>query len=104
MAFFHESLSLSSDTPSIVKFFDLKSLYAFTTFGFSMRHGPHQLAQKSINRYLPRKELMEISFPFTSCIIRSGTVLPTHESPDADCCAGCCWLLFSISAKNAFPG
>src|SRR5450432_2092236 len=56
-----------------------------------------------MSRYFPRKEPMERSLPFRSCMTRSGTVLPTHESPDEDC-AGCCWLPFSISAKNAFPG
>src|SRR5450432_3023307 len=104
MAFFQASLSLSSETPSMVKFFPLNSLYAFTTFGFSIRQGPHQLAQKSMSTYLPLKEEIEMSFPFGSAITSSGTVLPIHESLPEDCCCGCCWLFFSISAKNAFPG
>src|SRR5580704_11529869 len=103
MAFFQESLSLSRETPRIVKFFVLNSLNAFTTFGFSILQGPHQLAQKSISTNFPLKELMETSFPFTSCITSSGTVLPIHESLDG-CSGCCCWLAFSISDINAFPG
>src|SRR5437867_12061148 len=41
------ALSLSSDTPSMVKFLSLYLLYAATTLGFSFLHGTHQLAQKS---------------------------------------------------------
>ena len=47
--------SLSSDTPRTVNPLSLKSLNAFTTFGFSARQGPHQDAQKSIRTYFPLK-------------------------------------------------
>src|SRR6476646_9058819 len=64
----HESLSWSL-------------LYAATTFGFSFLQGPHQLAQKSINTYLPLKSLMLTGFPFISFIVRLGACLSTHEAP-----------------------
>src|SRR3954469_4834304 len=56
MAFSHRSrpLGRSSDTLNTVKPLSLYWLNAFTTFGFSARHGPHQLAQKSTNTYEPR--------------------------------------------------
>src|SRR5665213_2079238 len=86
------------------KFLPLNSLYASTTLGFSMRQGPHQLAQKSMSRYLPLKELTETGLPFTSGRLSSGTVLPTQEAPDD--CSACCWalLFFSISAKKGLLG
>src|SRR5688572_20169297 len=39
---------LSSETPSMVKFFVLNFSYTRTMLGFSRRQGPHQEAQKSI--------------------------------------------------------
>src|SRR5690349_10927521 len=56
IAFNQGSFSLSSDTPKTVKFLLLNFLKVFTTFGFSIRQGRHQLAQKSTSTYLPRKE------------------------------------------------
>src|SRR6185312_12689578 len=70
--------SLSRDTPRIAKFFPLNSWYAFTTLGFSARQGPHQLAQKSTSRYLPRKEEIEMDLPLASGSVRSGACLPTQ--------------------------
>src|SRR6188472_1916854 len=69
----------SSETPSIVKFLFLNCLNACTTLGFSLLHGPHQLAQKSTSTYLPRKEL---SFTVLSSVSRkeiSGAGFPTHN-------------------------
>src|SRR5579871_153922 len=82
----HESLSLSRDTPSIAKFLSLNSPKAFTTFGFSALHGPHQLAQKSTSTYFPLKEANEIIFPSASGKFNSGACCPTHEDDDELCC------------------
>lgn len=46
---------LSIDTPNTSNPFDLYLLYNFTTLGLDARHGPHQLAQKSIKTTLPLK-------------------------------------------------
>src|SRR6476646_2114939 len=70
----HESLSWSNDTPSIVKFLSLYLLYAATTFGFSFLQGPHQLAQKSINTYLPLNCDSDTSLPVVSFCIKSMAV------------------------------
>ena len=43
----------SIETPSTVNPLDLYLLKAATTFGFSMRQGRHQLAQKSTSTYFP---------------------------------------------------
>src|SRR6476660_3062760 len=67
--------SWSSETPNTVKFLSLNWLYAFTTFGFSMRHGLHQLAQKSTSTYFPLKEANDTGLPFTSGCINSGAFL-----------------------------
>src|SRR5688572_26342597 len=69
---------LSRDTPSTVKFFDLNLLKLLTTLGFSVRHGPHQLAQKSTNTYLPLNELSETGLPLGSGNEKSGASLPTR--------------------------
>src|SRR6476620_6632564 len=53
MASIHGFFALSNETPSTVKFLFLYLLNAATTFGFSWRHGPHQLAQKSTSTYFP---------------------------------------------------
>src|SRR4030095_4603809 len=66
IALIHGSLARSSETPSTVKFFVLNFSYALTTFGFSMRHGLHQLAQKSTSTNLPRKEDNATVFPSVS--------------------------------------
>ena len=68
---------LSSDTPSTVKFLGLNFLKFATTFGFSWRQGPHQLAQKSSNTYLPRKEDSETGLPDVSACVKSIAILPT---------------------------
>src|SRR5439155_349318 len=72
IAFSHSDFSLSRETPSIVKFLFLYFLYAATTLGFSSLHGPHQLAQKSTNTYLPFNELNENILPSVSGIVISG--------------------------------
>src|SRR5689334_15156361 len=75
MAFTQASFCLSSDTPSTVKFLSLYVLYAFTTFGFSMRQGWHQLAQKSTNTYLPLNEERLTGLPLVSGREKSGAAL-----------------------------
>src|SRR3954469_10137464 len=77
IAFSHFCLSSSSDTPSTVKFLFLYLLYAATTFGFSPRHGPHQLAQKSTKTYLPFNWLNEKGLSSTSFMVKSGAMVPT---------------------------
>src|SRR6266702_5040250 len=66
MASFHFPLLSSRDTDSTWKPLSLYNWYAFTTFGFSARQGPHQLAQKSTNTYLPRREERVMGLPSTS--------------------------------------
>src|SRR4051812_5106448 len=56
----------------MVKFLSLNWLYAATTFGFSWRHGPHQLAQKSISTYFPLNEERATVFPLVSGKLKSG--------------------------------
>jgi len=52
------------------------SLYALTTFGFSLLQGPHQLAQKSIRTILPfNSESFNIS-PFGFSYESSGALSP----------------------------
>ena len=63
----------------MVKFLLRKLLKAFTTLGFSILHGLHQLAQKSTSTYFPRNEERAILFPLTSGITISGAFLPTHK-------------------------
>src|SRR4029078_6269927 len=60
IASFHASAFSSRETPNISKFLFLNLRYSSTTFGFSFRHGAHQLAQKSINTTFPLKEEREI--------------------------------------------
>src|SRR5689334_12689811 len=72
MACNQAGLFLSRDTPRIVKFLSLNWLYAFTTFGFSCLHGPHQLAQKSTNTYFPLKEERDTGVPVVSGSVKSG--------------------------------
>src|SRR5690349_18089692 len=79
MACSHWPLSLSSETPRTVKFFALNSLNAITTLGFSCLQGIHQLAQKSTNKYFPRKDDIFLICPFASGKARSGAILPTHK-------------------------
>src|SRR5690348_13844180 len=57
--------------------FFANSLYAFTTFGFSLLQGPHQLAQKSTSTYLPCNEDSANVFPLGVCCKISGAFLPT---------------------------
>src|SRR5678810_598206 len=52
-------------------------LNACTTFGFSLLHGPHQLAQKSTSTYLPRNELSVTVLPSVSGKEISGAGFPT---------------------------
>src|SRR5690606_5208548 len=67
----------SSDTPKTVKFLSLNFSKAATTVGFSRRQGPHQLAQKSTNTYLPRNEESASSLPAVSGSVKSGATAPT---------------------------
>src|ERR1700761_7702820 len=71
MAPFHRLLSESSEMLNTVKPLSLYLLYAATTFGFSPRHGPHQLAQKSTSTYLPRKEESDTILPLVSGRLKS---------------------------------
>src|ERR1700742_4894912 len=64
--------SLSRETPSTVKFRPFTLSYSFNTLGFSARHRPHQLAQKSTSRNLPLKEARETERPLTSGKEKSG--------------------------------
>src|SRR5687767_4123417 len=79
MAFSQGSFCLSRETPSTVKFLSRNRLYASTTVGFSLRHGPHQLAQKSTRTYLPRNELRLTSLPSVSGKEISGACLPVND-------------------------
>src|ERR1700761_8301655 len=80
MAFIQSSLwpGLSSDTPRIVNFLSLNAWYAFTTFGFSARQGPHHDAQKSTSTYLPWNDDSLIVFPLVSAAANSGAICPTE--------------------------
>ena len=51
-------------------------------FGFSALHGPHQLAQKSTNTYLPFKEDSVKGFPLTSFCVKSGSAEPICPKAD----------------------
>src|SRR6478609_8026461 len=77
IAFIHESRDLSREIPRTVKFLSLNLLNATTTFGFSIRHGLHQLAQKSSKTYLPRKEASDTGFPVVSFWVNSIAFVPT---------------------------
>src|SRR6476469_3221085 len=93
MALSQADFSLSSDTPRMVKFFVLNRLNALTTLGFSWRQGPHQLAQKSTSKYLPRKDEMEMVSPVTPGKRSSGAGLPTNDEDAGfrvSCCAWAC--------------
>src|SRR5688572_20188895 len=61
----------------MVKFLLLNLWYAATTLGFSMRQGPHQLAQKSMSTYLPRNEESATGLPVVSACANSIALLPT---------------------------
>src|SRR5258708_5588657 len=63
---------LSSDTPNIVKFLSLSSLYALIRAGLFSRHDAHHEAQKSINTYLPRNDDSFTGFPEVSYWVKSG--------------------------------
>ena len=78
MASIHLSFapSLSSDTPSTVNPLSLYLLKALTTLGFSARHGPHQLAQKSMSTYRPLKSFNDTLLPSVSGCTKSGAILP----------------------------
>src|SRR5690606_7683095 len=78
IAFSHASLVWSSETPRIVKFLSLNLLYAATRWGFSIRQGRHQLAQKSTSTYFPFKELSAKGLPLISGNTKSGACFPTQ--------------------------
>src|SRR5471030_670928 len=96
MACIQLGFTWSSDTPNTVKFLFLYWLYAFTTFGFSIRQGLHQLAQKSTNTYFPLKEESVIAFPSTSFWVKSIACVPTW--PTCAACACACASLVSLIA------
>src|SRR5436190_2786792 len=77
IAFTHASFVWSRDTPKTVKFLAFNLLYTFTTFGFSILHVLHQLAQKSSNTYLPLKEESLTGLPSTSFCVKSKASVPT---------------------------
>src|SRR5829696_2741015 len=77
IACIHDSFLRSSDTPSIVKFLFLNFSWAATTLGFSMRQGPHQLAQKSTSTYFPRNDDSETGLPAVSFCVKSMACVPT---------------------------
>ena len=77
IAFIHLALSLSSDTPSTVKFLSLYSLNTRTTFGFSLRQYGHHDAQKSTSTYLPLKLDNETGTPAVSGNVNAGAAFPT---------------------------
>ena len=58
-------------------------LYAATTAGFSLLHGPHHEAQKSIKTNCPFKEESFISFPSGLLNANSGALTPIAGPP---CC------------------
>src|SRR3569833_2231335 len=78
MAFNHANPppGLSNEIPMMVKFLSLNLLKAFTTPGFSWRHGPHQDAQKSSSTYLPLNEENLTGFPSVSVCSKSGASAP----------------------------
>jgi uncharacterized protein YijF (DUF1287 family) len=49
-------------------------LYSETTEGFSLLHGPHQDAQKSINVTFPNDCFNEITFPSGDFAEKSGAI------------------------------
>lgn len=63
IASFQALASLSKDTPTMFSPLECNSLYIATTFGFSLRHGPHQEAQKSTIVTFPKHSFREITFP-----------------------------------------
>src|SRR5882724_11536358 len=82
MAFSHFSFcpGLSSDTARMVKFLSRNFLKVVTTCGLSARQGPQQLAQKSINTYLPLNEERLTGFPNVSGWVKSIAGLPIAVS------------------------
>src|SRR5665213_2076914 len=78
MAASHLSLApgLSSETPTMVNFWFLNRLKAFTTFGFSCRQGPHHDAQKSMSTYFPLNDDRFTIFPLVSASANSGATAP----------------------------
>ena len=69
--------SWSSDTPIMPSPLSLYLLYVATSPGMSRRHGPHQLAQKSITVTLcfAASSSAETSFPSMLDILKSGIML-----------------------------
>src|SRR5690606_3609828 len=82
----------SKETPNTVKFLSLNLLKAATTFGFSWRQGPHQLAQKSTNTYLPRNDDNDRLFPAVSGSVKSGANAPTAS-----------FSMLAIFSPKSFP-
>src|SRR5688500_3663562 len=90
MAFIHLSFfpGWSSETLNTVKPLSLNLLNDFTRLGFSLRQGPHQLAQKSSRTYLPRKDdkltgLSSVSFCVKSIAIAPMAVFLAITIPSA---------------------
>src|SRR5580658_3726593 len=78
MALIHASLSpgRSREMLRIVNGLSLYLWKAATTFGFSVRQGTHQLAQKSRRTYLPLNACKETGIPAVSFWVKSKAVLP----------------------------
>src|SRR5690606_23748349 len=104
MAFIQASFApgRSSDTPKTVKFLSLNAWYAATTFGFSCLQGPHQLAQKSTNTYLPRSDDSAIGVPAVSGWLKSGATAPMSTRFEVSNCAAIAFPLSeSFSAADS---
>src|SRR5882757_3991560 len=104
MAFNQFSFLSSNEMLKMVKFFSLNVLNAFTTLGFSARHGLHQLAQKSTNTYLPLKSLNDTGLPDVSFCLKSIAVfpIPVNLSTSILCKILLAGKLFFAAGKSLF--
>lgn len=102
MAFFHCSTSSSKETPIITNPLECNSLYNATTFGFSIRHGLHQDAQKSISVTFPNDFFKEIVFPSGDSAEKSGAFLVPSLTFFAELLAELDFFLLSRERQVAF--
>src|SRR5690554_6775569 len=111
MASTQSFLFLSNETPKTSNPLSLYLWYILTTFGFSMRHGLHHAAQKSISTYLPRKEDSATVSPSGVGKAKSGAICPMAKvriplTEATYCCAylelgiPCSTFLASLSKKG----
>src|SRR5690606_31400445 len=96
MAATQSSLFLSKETPNTSNPLLLYLLYILTTLGFSILHGLHQAAQKSMSTYFPLKEDRAIVSPSGLGNAISGAISPTAKvlMPFTD--ATNCWVYFEL--------